>query len=309
MNTPLYPIRAVSNLTGISVDTLRAWERRHRVVAPQRDDHGRLYTEADVLRLRLLKAAVDKGHAISRLATLGIEELQALDHRVHAKANGEMETRFTSLDIFPLVLSSMIASIEQLQYAEVERELSRLAAILSAQDLVHHIALPLLREVGRAWEQGRLSVAHEHLTSSLLRSLLGATISLYRRNSPGGMLVFATPSGERHEFGILLAATLAAGGGAGILYLGPDLPSDEILHVAQKTAPQAVVLGLIGAEDANGGFLEVKKIAQKLPAKIELWVGGPREEALINKLEKTRALLIDDFKMLEQHLVRLGARF
>ena len=56
----LYPIRAVSRLTGIGIDTLRAWERRYGAVTPTRDDRGRMYTEADVARLRLLNGAVDR---------------------------------------------------------------------------------------------------------------------------------------------------------------------------------------------------------------------------------------------------------
>ena len=55
-----YPIRAVSKLTGISVDTLRAWERRYAVVDPERDERGRLYSDADVERLRLLRQAVER---------------------------------------------------------------------------------------------------------------------------------------------------------------------------------------------------------------------------------------------------------
>ena len=50
-----YPIRAVSRLTGIGIDTLRAWERRHDAVTPVRDERGRMYSDADVARLRLLR--------------------------------------------------------------------------------------------------------------------------------------------------------------------------------------------------------------------------------------------------------------
>ena len=70
MKDLLYPIRAVSKQTGISIDTLRAWERRYQVVSPQRDERGRLFSAADVRRLKLLRAAVDQGHAIGQLAAL-----------------------------------------------------------------------------------------------------------------------------------------------------------------------------------------------------------------------------------------------
>jgi DNA-binding transcriptional MerR regulator len=67
---PRYPIRAVARLTGLGIDTLRAWERRHNAVTPVRDERGRLYSGADVKRLQLLSAAVDRGHAIGRLPAL-----------------------------------------------------------------------------------------------------------------------------------------------------------------------------------------------------------------------------------------------
>jgi hypothetical protein len=54
---------------------------------------------------------------------------------------------------------------------------------------------------------------------------------------------------------------------------------------------------------------ELQKVTQKLPAQIELWVGGTQGEVLVKEVKQTRALLMEDFEMLEQHLVRLGARF
>ncbi len=310
MKTLLYPIRAVSKLTGISVDTLRAWERRYQVVAPQRDRRGRLYTEADVERLRLLNAAVERGHAIGRVAALGDKELQALiasplplevDSTAAMMARGsEQRSRAPH---------SVMAAIERLDYAGAEKELALLAIGLTPRELVYRVALPLMQEVGEAWHEGKLSVAQEHMTSALLRNLLGALIPLYRRTSPASKLLFATPSGEQHEFGILLSAMLAVGGGLGIVYLGPNLPAEEIVLAAQKTAPQAVVLGFIGANGAAAAMKDLQQVAKKLPARIELWVGGAQEESLVKKVRQTRALLIEDFGMLEQHLVRLGARF
>ena len=73
-----YPIRAVSKLTGVAIDTLRAWERRHSAVTPIRDDRGRMYTDADIARLRLLRGAVEQGHSIGRLAGLTDAELRQL---------------------------------------------------------------------------------------------------------------------------------------------------------------------------------------------------------------------------------------
>jgi DNA-binding transcriptional MerR regulator len=79
-NDPLgFGIGAVSRLTGIPLDTLRAWERRYSLVNPERTpDNKRLYTPADLARLRLIKKLVDQGHAISTVAPLSEEALSEL---------------------------------------------------------------------------------------------------------------------------------------------------------------------------------------------------------------------------------------
>ncbi len=273
MKTLLYPIRAVSKLTGISIDTLRAWERRYQAVTPQREESRRLYTEADVQRLHLLNAAVEKGHAIGRLAALDNEELQSLILSPTASANGVEPVKSTrpqeSVSEEQLAPRSLMEAIQRLDYAKAERELSLLAAVLPLRELVHSVALPLMRQVGKAWHEGRLSLAQEHMTSALLRNLLGALIPLYRRTSQSVKLLFATPSGEHHEFGILVSAMLAAGGGLDVLYLGANLPGEEIVGAARKTAPQVVVLGFIGANGATAGMAELQLVAHQLPAQIE----------------------------------------
>lgn len=309
MKTLLYPIRAVSKLTGISIDTLRAWERRYQAVTPHRDESRRLYTEADVQRLHLLSAAVEKGHAIGRLAALSDEDLQALMDSPSLPGSETAAARPARQDTPSIELQSLMDSIERLDYAQAERELSLLAAVLPPRELVHRVVHPLLLRVGEAWHEGRLGIAQEHMTSALLRNMLGALVPLHRRSSPACKLLFATPSGERHELGILLSAMLAVGGGLGIVYLGSDLPASEIVAAARKTAPQAVVLGFIGANGARAAMGDLQEVARKLPSQIELWVGGTKQEELIKEVKQTRALLIEDFEMLEQHLVRLGAHF
>ena len=64
-----HPIRVVARLTGLTTHVIRAWERRYGAVKPVRTDAGaRLYDDAAVERLQLLKALVDTGEAISAAA-------------------------------------------------------------------------------------------------------------------------------------------------------------------------------------------------------------------------------------------------
>ena len=78
MNTEQnYRIGLTTQITGIRPETLRAWERRYEVVKPIRTDAGdRLYTQADIDRLLLIKKLVDNGDAISAVANLNFENLE-----------------------------------------------------------------------------------------------------------------------------------------------------------------------------------------------------------------------------------------
>jgi DNA-binding transcriptional MerR regulator len=83
-----YRIGVVSRMTGIPSDTIRVWERRYQVVAPDRTPgHKRMYSREDVERLRLIKRLVDLGHAIGTVAKLDLQQL-GLRLRDHAAATG-----------------------------------------------------------------------------------------------------------------------------------------------------------------------------------------------------------------------------
>src|SRR5688500_13294428 len=76
---PRHPIQVVARRTGLSADVIRAWEKRHAVVTPARTDSGRrLYTDADIERLRLIARVTLTGRTVAQAAALPAEELVAL---------------------------------------------------------------------------------------------------------------------------------------------------------------------------------------------------------------------------------------
>jgi DNA-binding transcriptional MerR regulator/methylmalonyl-CoA mutase cobalamin-binding subunit len=298
-----YPIRAVSKLTGISVDTLRAWERRYRVVEPERDERGRLYSEADLERLRLLHQAVGQGHAIGRVATLSTDELKALS----ARAPDGVPYDGPPAAGAPPDLAALQAAVERFDVPALRRELGRLAAVMPSRALAREVALPLLERVGQGWREGRLTMAQEHLVSAELRSLIGALARLHAVPDQAPRLLLATPAGETHELGTLVAALLASGHGFAACYLGPDLPAAEVLGAARRVLPRAVVLGFTGGEHAPGALGAIAEVVRGAPPDVECWVGGPGAAEARAALEGTRAVVLADLDAYEQNLARLRA--
>lgn len=78
---PSYRSGVAARLAGLSVETLRVWERRYGVSDTERSPRGqRLYSAQQVNRLRLLKCLVDQGHPIGLIAGLSWEQLHDLSN-------------------------------------------------------------------------------------------------------------------------------------------------------------------------------------------------------------------------------------
>ena len=93
----LIEISAVSRLTGLSTHNLRVWESRHGVVSPVRSDsRRRLYSRDDVRKLGMLKALVDRGFSIGRLANLNLEQLELRLEESEASTVASAEDRRTT---------------------------------------------------------------------------------------------------------------------------------------------------------------------------------------------------------------------
>src|SRR5437899_10954064 len=88
---PRYPIRVVAGRVGLTEMTVRAWERRHAAVAPARSKGGqRLFSDADIERLLLLRALIAQGNTISALAALSTPVLRRMAPDVAAATSTDL---------------------------------------------------------------------------------------------------------------------------------------------------------------------------------------------------------------------------
>jgi len=298
-----YPIRAAANLTGLSIDTLRAWERRYQAVTPIRAERGRAYGEGEIRRLILLRDAVARGHAIGQVAGLddsALEKLLLGPELVAKNPEPDITDQPVSGALLPVV-----AAIESFDYARANFHLGRLAVLLPVDKLVSEVVFPLMKLIGERWQGGTLSIAQEHMTSSILRNLLGGLVRLGTSSTPSQRILFATPAGEMHEFGILAAAMLAVASGFEALYLGSSLPALEIVAAAERTSPCAVVVGIKATEPTPATIKELRILAARLPKTAELWLGGSNVKKTLASIGSARSFALENFSELEEHLARL----
>lgn len=259
-----YRIGAVARITGLSTHTLRVWERRYAAVGPSRSEGGdRLFSDRDIDRLRAIKRLTDNGHALSQIAGLPDEHLFALVEDHAAASYGDVPAAD--------VRARFVTSLAALDVTEAERIITRAAALYGPRALLFEIVAPILQQVGDDWERGALRIAHEHAASAMLRNLVGTVMRLEPRPSDAPTVVSTTLPGELHEFGALMAALLAAAYRWNVLYLGPNLPADEITAAIATAGAEVLFLSFVN-DECDGQALD--RLLASLPPTMSLVAGG-----------------------------------
>jgi methanogenic corrinoid protein MtbC1 len=216
-----------------------------------------------VEKLKLLNRLTHDGHPIGRIASLGIGELARIadKHRpIH----------------HPLT-SQAIEGLRDFDIDRISEILEKAKLGLDTRSFILDFASPLMAEVGQRVETKEISIAQEHLLSSLLRSHFGSLLKLSYAVKPEKWLLFTTPEGDFHEFGILLCAALCLSHRIGVHYLGPNLPADELAGAVSRLQPTAIVIGttLLPKELRKINLGEYfDQIVEDTSPKIPIFVGG-----------------------------------
>jgi DNA-binding transcriptional MerR regulator/methylmalonyl-CoA mutase cobalamin-binding subunit len=299
LTEPIHPIGVVAERTGLSPDVLRVWERRYRVVEPGLGVGGhRLYTEADVARLRLLARATNAGRSISHVARLGEEELRQL-------VEGDEQARRVRDETSPGPehVDAAWRAIEAMDGAGLEQALRRSLALLGAMPFLEQVVVPVFRRVGDAWHEGRLTVAQEHAATAVALRVVGSM------RTPGGRasapcLVVATPEGDHHELGAMLVAAAAELAEWRVVYLGANVPVAELVRTAVSFAARAVALSMtyVGPSGARADVLCA--LREQLPARIALVAGGSASAFAVPCQD---VVMLPDVAALRSWLNRTGA--
>lgn len=302
-------MKMVAQRTGLSPHAIRVWEKRYGAVSPERTaTNRRLYSGDDIERLANLHRATQQGHSIGSIAHLSDTDLrELLSERPLATPMQEQ-----SPDQPPLpegqphdFVQRCLRAVSDMNGHELTRELMAAEVAMGRNRLLVDVIDPLMRAVGDRWSDGTLRVADEHLATSIVRTFLGTLHSTNRPPANAPLLISTTPAGQWHEVGALLASLTAQSAGWNTLYLGPNLPAEEIAAAALTHSAKAVALSIIYLEDDTLLRGELTKLRQALPD-IPLLIGGrmaPHFQAVIDEID---ALRIDNLALLAQLLQKIA---
>jgi methanogenic corrinoid protein MtbC1 len=130
---------------------------------------------------------------------------------------------------------------------------------VSAEQVITDLLVPAQAEIGRGWQEGRTSVAMEHLASAITSSALQAVANTEMsapaavREGSRGRVVIACSEGEWHVLPGQMAAEILRLRGADVSFIGPSVPARELSDFLGDDPPTAVAvtcsmpMSLVGA--------------------------------------------------------------
>ncbi|MDP4586605.1 MAG: MerR family transcriptional regulator [Flavobacteriales bacterium] len=224
-----FSIKDLENFTGIKAHTIRAWEQRYELLAPNRTDTNiRFYTGKE-LKLLLNIGLLNKlGYKISKIAEMSEEEMQ---EAISAANNPEgQEAHFLNM-----LKLAMLNYDEDLFHEIADRFLE----MYSIRETFGRLFLPFMQHVGVLWLTSAICPAQEHFISNLIRQkLFSLTDALKEKKLESSederIFVMYLPEQEIHDISILLSHLLLREAGKKTIFLGQSVPFEDLVQVEKK---------------------------------------------------------------------------
>ncbi|WP_420146966.1 MerR family transcriptional regulator [Spirosoma sp.] len=260
-----YSIKDLEQLSGIKAHTLRIWEQRYNIIAPKRTDTNiRTYDDQDlklVLNISLLK---DHGYKISEISKMSQEDMSQEILKIAAKP-------FSYLDQIQALTLSMIDLDEE----HFEKTVNASVVRYGFENTMINIIYPFLSRIGLLWVTGSIGSAQEHFVSNLIRQKLIAAINdqADKPTTTSKTFVLFLPEGEFHEITLLFANYLIRARSNKVIYLGQNLPFDDLVFIYQTKRPDYIFTAFTSIPANHEVQPFVDRMAKSLPGSQLLLTG------------------------------------
>lgn len=224
----IFTIKDLENLSGIKAHTIRIWEQRYNFLKPSRTDTNIRYYSNDELKKILNIALLNKfGFKISHIDKMNeLEVREKILSLTQAQAQQER------------IVNEMIQCMVDLDIERLETILDGYIQARGIERAITQIIFPYMEKIGILWITNHINPAQEHLVTNVIRQKLivgieQVTTSLKIDKS---ILLFL-PEGEYHEIGLLFMYYLLKSRGVTTIYLGANVPLNDVEYVVNLKKP------------------------------------------------------------------------
>jgi len=233
----VFTIKDLENLSGIKAHTIRIWEQRYTFLKPNRTDTNIRYYCNQELKTVLNISLLNKyGYKISHINKMSEQELQS---RIISLTDKDAQEE--------RLVNELIAHMIDLDIEAFEKALDGFILARGIDKAITHVVFPFLHRIGILWVTNHINPAQEHLVTHVIRQkmIVGIDGAIPYKKSSKLVLLFL-PEGEHHELGLLYVYYLLKIHGVRVIYLGPDLPLQDIEYVCRVKKPDYLYTHLTG---------------------------------------------------------------
>jgi DNA-binding transcriptional MerR regulator/methylmalonyl-CoA mutase cobalamin-binding subunit len=273
-----FPMRTVAAITGVNPITLRAWERRYGLIKPARTPKGhRLYSQKDIELVNRIVRRLDRGISIGQVSySLG-------NSIVAPAANREQET-----SPWHGYQERAIDAIVRFDEIHLDALYNQALALYPIDIVTERLLLPVLVTLGERWKNTEGSIAEEHFFGAFIRNKLGARFHHRHKQTGGKKLLVCCLPGEHHEIGVMLFSLAAHDHGYRIVYLGSNMPLQELALTARRSGCDGIVLS--GSVAPQDGLLSRQLPQLVSHAHCPVFLGGTTSVRCSDAIERAGAL-------------------
>jgi len=224
-----FTIRDLENLSGIKAHTIRIWEKRYNFLKPKRSGTNIRYYSSAELKTLLNYALLNKnGYKISLIVEMTSETIS------------EKVLSLTSFEArHERLINAMLNAMVELDAKTFEEIVDEYVAESGIPESIKHLLFPFLQRIGILWMTDHVRVAQEHLVSNIIRQkLIKGIEDINIKYTNNNTIVLFLPDGEYHELGLLYVYYILKTKGIHTIYLGADVPVEELEYVCKLKNPR-----------------------------------------------------------------------
>lgn len=196
-DTPLYPIREVSRLTGVNSVTLRAWERRYGLIRPQRTPKGhRLYAQDDITRIERILQWLNRGVPVSQVVDL-LDQPETIE--VPAPDAGDWSSQRQQLQ----------ATIEAIDLPKLESLYHQSLALYPLSVAINELWQPVILTLEAKWAIQPDDLIRRTF-EAFLRSQVGIRLHYANQATRGPLILLSAMPDDPGPLWVLMAALMAS---------------------------------------------------------------------------------------------------
>lgn len=226
-----FTIKDIENLSGIKAHTIRIWEQRYSFLKPQRTQTNIRYYTSDEVKTILNIALLNKyGYKISHIDKMN--EVEMKEKILSLSGTQAQQER---------IVNDLIQQMIDLDIEEFEKVLDNYILARGIEKAIIQIIFPFLEKIGILWLTNHVNPAQEHLVTNIIRQKL--IVGIEGVSTPlkiNKTVLLFLPEGEYHEVGLLFLYYLLKSRGANVIYLGANVPMNDVEFVVRLKKPDYI---------------------------------------------------------------------